>query len=146
MATTPLPAPSDARILAFLLCDSAIQDKRSSKWTLVGLFNVLHAKRFPAVHPRLTFFLKLAFASPPGPFGFDVALVRLGSQPGLAESEVGRIVVRAEPTEPSTNFETAVEVPGLAFPALGDYEFRLSVGSAAATHPVTVAPDMGEAS
>jgi hypothetical protein len=44
---------------ALLLCDRAERDERSGKWTLHGLFDVVWAASFPAVHDRLDAYLRL---------------------------------------------------------------------------------------
>jgi len=44
---------------AFLLCDRAERDDVNGKWTLHGVFDVVWAERFPAVHDRLDAYLRL---------------------------------------------------------------------------------------
>lgn len=48
--------------LSLLMCDTIIEDKHTGKKTLVGLFDRVHARRFPCVHPFMCVFVSLTGA------------------------------------------------------------------------------------
>jgi hypothetical protein len=50
------PAPTG---LAIMLCDQIIEDKQTSKKSLIGIFNQLGAAEFPCHHSRLSVFVSI---------------------------------------------------------------------------------------
>ncbi len=48
--------------LSLLMCDTIIEDRHTGKKTLVGLFDRVHARRFPCVHPFMCVFVALTGA------------------------------------------------------------------------------------
>jgi hypothetical protein len=46
---------------AFLICDSVSRDQQTGKWIIHGVFNVIWAQRFPAIHPAMDLFFRLRF-------------------------------------------------------------------------------------
>jgi len=54
MSNKPVPIP-----LAMVICDTVIQDKKTGKKTLVGLFNNVGAKKVPVIHPSLNVYIIL---------------------------------------------------------------------------------------
>ena len=48
--------------LSLVMCDTIIEDKHTGKKTLVGLFDRIHARRFPCVHPLMCVFVSLTGA------------------------------------------------------------------------------------
>lgn len=55
MASLPL-------ISSFLIADTAIQDRLTGKWTVVGIFDKIYGPQFPCVHPTLALYVKFADA------------------------------------------------------------------------------------
>jgi len=51
-----LPEP---KCLSLVLCDQVIEDKRTNKKSLIGLFNRITVDQLPALHPRLFIIVSL---------------------------------------------------------------------------------------
>lgn len=45
--------------LAILICDELIEDAKTKKKSLIGLFNVITSGSFPCTHPRIHVFISL---------------------------------------------------------------------------------------
>jgi hypothetical protein len=45
--------------LALISCDTVIEDRRTNKKSLIGLFGQLNVRRFPYVHPSLSLFVSM---------------------------------------------------------------------------------------
>jgi hypothetical protein len=54
--TTQRPHPE---VLALLVCDQIITDRITGKQSLIGMFSVIHALKFPVTHPQLAVFASL---------------------------------------------------------------------------------------
>ncbi len=54
--TTPTPTPTG---LAIVLCDQIIEDKQTSKKSLIGIFNQIGTAEFPCRHARLSIFVSI---------------------------------------------------------------------------------------
>jgi hypothetical protein len=53
-AVTKRPPPPPPQVLALNVCDWIWTDPWSQKKTMIGMFSVVQAQQFPAVHPVLT--------------------------------------------------------------------------------------------
>lgn len=42
-----------------IICDQVIREEGTKKISLVGLFNTIHAKSFPCVHPKMHIYIAL---------------------------------------------------------------------------------------
>ena len=107
---------------ALLVCDMAISDAETGKTTLVGIFETIHAPRFPAMVPWLVLYTKVSDVE--GTIEFDGELIRLvdGRRVGTFRKAV-TIASRVEAGE------AVFKMPGLVFERPGRYEFRLSTGN-----------------
>lgn len=45
--------------LSLLICDTVIEDKQTSKKSLIGLFDRIHAQRLPCLHPAMSAFVSV---------------------------------------------------------------------------------------
>jgi len=73
------------------MCDTIIEDKHTGKKTLVGLFDRVHARRFPCVHPFMCVFVSLTGAR--GRFPCE-AVCRHQDSHTTAFSAKGEVVMR----------------------------------------------------
>ncbi len=119
-------ADSPPRIKAFLLCDQAIQDTRSRKWSIIGVFSKFEAPDFPAIIPRFFIFVKCDIAVEKS-LEFQVVFGRAREGDAGEHVDVGTLVVRGEPTTRGKSFEAGVEVNGMPLPAAGNYVARLRI-------------------
>ncbi len=111
--STPTPA-----LVAFLVCDSVIQDGPSGKKTLVGVFSNILVENFPAAHASPWLFVKLIDCE--GSYDVKFEFVRVSGQEILLEAN-GNL----NATDRHSNTEFALQLPQLPIPAAGQYEFRL---------------------
>ena len=77
--------------LSLLMCDTIIEDKITGKKTLVGLFDRVHARRFPCVHPFMCVYVSLTGAR--GRFPCEVFCRHRDTQT-LAFSAKGEVTMR----------------------------------------------------
>lgn len=125
---------------ALLLCDAAARDARTGKWTLTGVFDVIWAERFPAVHESLDVYFRLRFEGQAGrPDGAAVRDLTLRVVYRGPSGPLGA----AEPvalTAPARGMaEGAVRITRLPLPTPGEHAFEVSVdGRAVGTTILTV--------
>ncbi|MBN2449893.1 MAG: hypothetical protein JXR77_05865 [Lentisphaeria bacterium] len=77
--------------LSLLMCDTIIEDKHTGKKTLVGLFDRVHARRFPCIHPFMCVYVSLTGAR--GRFSCEV-LCRHQDNHTVAFSAKGQVELR----------------------------------------------------
>jgi hypothetical protein len=104
-------------LVAALVCDVAAIDPSSRKPTLVGVFDRLQVRRFPASR-SMTVYFKVTDAE--GLYEMRVKFVRVGNEQGLAEA-MGEI--RAE--DRLSSYGMTVPFPPLPFESPGPYEFQI---------------------
>ncbi len=103
-------------VLAALLCDSIITEAQTGKKTLVGLFENVFVRSFPAVH-QLSIYLKITDAQ--GPYRFRVDYVDIAADHILDSQEIGELTVpdRLQSGDIVVNIAVPIPTPG-------PYEFR----------------------
>ena len=111
MVETPPP-----RALAFIICDSVIDDKATHKKSLIGLFNNIYANKFPATHSSLNVFLSLTG----GHGDYQCSLV-------CGKDDESMRLVQIDGTlkfnNPLAVVEVKFEIRGIVFPEDGTYRF-----------------------
>jgi len=100
--------------LALLVCDTTIQDSKTGKRTLVGLFHRLQSSRFPCVHPQMAVFV--ALTSGRGTYPCEV-ICKHADGKTVAFSIKGEVKLR----DPSQVVEFAVQLAPVRFPLPGTY-------------------------
>jgi hypothetical protein len=105
--------------LAMLLCDQVIVDERSKKKTLVGLFDIIYAKSFPAKHPSLSVYARLTDAE--GQYKFRMDYVQVKTDNLLGRADIPPIDI----TDRLKTHELVMQFPPIDIPVQGEYEFRL---------------------
>ena len=112
-AKVPPPYP-----LAIVICDDIHQDPATGKRYLLGTFSVIHARVFPAVHPRLAVLVVLTNGRGKVPFKFQLVDADEERDPlFVAEGEL-------EFTDPRAILELGFSLSNLTFPAPGEYRFQ----------------------
>ncbi len=114
----PMPNPPDPTLHAIVLCDRAIQEKGTNKYTLVGTFTEVKTADFPAVLPELAIYACIAGAR--GQYELELQFVFLDSNQILASVKG----VKFESKDPLKIAEFAFSIRGMVFPNPGKYEFR----------------------
>ena len=95
--------------LSLLMCDTIIEDKHTGKKTLVGLFDRVHARRFPCVHPFMCVFVSLTGAR--GRFPCE-AICRHQDSRTVAFSAKGEVTMR----DPRQVVDLVFRLSGVTFP------------------------------
>ena len=112
------PTPPTPVLVAFLVCDTVIQDSSSGKKTLVGVFSNIMAAQFPASHSSPWLFVKLMECE--GTYDVKIQYARVATQEVLLE-----VTANLESTDRHEDTEIIVQLPTLNIPDAGQYEFRL---------------------
>ena len=112
MASLPL-------VKAFLVCDAVIHEAGTNKKSLIGIFQRIHARRFPCRHGALMIYAAITDTN--GEYTFDLELVDLtdGKRIGRGTTPALQLHDRLRTAELTFRLENIV------FPQPGKYEFRL---------------------
>jgi hypothetical protein len=111
-----LPPP---QVLALNVCDFIVIDPWTAKRTLIGLFSIVHAQKFPAFHPVLS-----VHASLTNGHGNVTIKVRL-----IDSEEARPAITEVESTIDFTDPRLVVDFQGttmnIVFPEPGEYRVQL---------------------
>lgn len=113
------------KALAMIICDEIIEDKRTHKKSLIGIFNQIVTGRFPAVHPKMHIFFSLTNGH-----GKYKAVLQHTSLSEL--SILKEIQGEMQFSDPNSNLEYSFELLNVSFPHEGRYSFQLLLDG----HPV----------
>ncbi len=108
--------------IAFLVCDQVITDEATKKKTLVGVFDHIMVKQFPARHGPVALYARMFDSE--GVHDCKVDYIKVDSQETLGNA-TGQIQVKSR----NRSFEFSLNLPGIELPAPGEYEFRLYIDS-----------------
>jgi hypothetical protein len=109
MANNPTPSG-----LAIVVCDQIIEDKATSKKSLIGIFNNIASQTFPCRHPQISVFVSVTEGR--GTYRAKMRIVNEETQAPVTEVQ-GQIQL------PEVNLvaELVFNFIGLEFPAPGLY-------------------------
>ena len=103
--------------LGMIICDTVIQDIKTRKKSLIGIFSQINAVQVPVQHSRMSVFLILTEGN--GRYVCDLRCIR---------DEDGTVVMKAEGAiefkNPQQVLELVFDLNGPAFPAFGQYRFE----------------------
>lgn len=108
-------------LVAALVCDTACTDPSSGKHTLVGIFDIITAPKFPMRRP-FSLYLKIADAE--GYYKFEVIFVQVSTGKRLAGAE-GEI----QADDRAKAIDLRIGFPPLPIPSEGRYEFQVWANS-----------------
>ena len=108
-------------LVASLVCDVAVADPSTGKKNLVGIFDRVHAAKFPTAR-SLSLYFKIADAQ--GRYDFEVRYVRVSTNEILAQAE-GTVTVN----DRLASSDLYLQFPPLSIPAPGRYEFQIWANS-----------------
>ncbi len=103
---------------AMLVCDQAIRDEFTHKFSVIGIFDKILARTFPATHPQLTVYARITDAE--GEYNFRLELINLENNQKLGEGTLA-----AEVNDRMEMYTLIFNLHGLQFQSPGSYEFRL---------------------
>lgn len=112
--------PSSPQILTWVTCDSVHIDPATGKHYLLGCFSNLRARQFPAVHPRMIWFLTLTDLKP--------GQHRLRLSYGTEMESIQKILERPfEARNPLDKINLINELRNLRFEKPGAYQILIEV-------------------
>lgn len=109
---------SKPSLTALLVCDMVIEDKITSKKTIVGAFTDIWAPDFPCVHHHMGIYFCLTDAEGE----YEIALRLANSDSGDLLAEAGLSVNISDRLGIS---DFGINLPMAVFPKAGRYEFQL---------------------
>ncbi len=112
------PAPL---VLSFIVCDDAIEDKASGKWSILGVFDNINAASFPAMHPKTV--IMLEFTGIHGESPFEIRLVDAATDDILLQVQ-GKVSA----VDPLVLLRFAVQLPPLTFQKEAECRWQLRSG------------------
>lgn len=111
MAQKPVPTA-----LAMVICDTVIDDVRTKKKSLVGLFNNISASKVPACHPQLNVYVALTEGH--GDYEAELRCINLDDN-----NIVGGTKGPLKFMSPQQIVEFNFEICNLCLPKYGNYRF-----------------------
>ncbi|HPS20628.1 MAG TPA: hypothetical protein PKY78_06550 [Candidatus Omnitrophota bacterium] len=113
MTDKPSPIP-----LTMVICDTVIDDRKTGKKSLIGLFNNINAEKVPFIHSRMNVFICLTEGV--GDYAGRLRCINMNTEKILFEMN-GNVHF----TNPHQVVEFDFELCGLNFPQFGEYRFEL---------------------
>jgi hypothetical protein len=113
----PLPPPP--QVLALNVCDFIIQDPWTNKKILIGLFTIIQAAEFPAVHPVLS--IHTALTNGHGSTKIKLRLVDTEE----ARPPIFEVEATIEFTDPRMVVDFNGSTTSVIFPSPGEYRVQL---------------------
>ena len=111
-------APSPA-VKAILICDQIIHEIGTNKKSLIGIFEDIHAAKFPLRYPKIAVYVNLTDAH--GKYVLELRLVD-----GVEGSQIGSgRTPEVEIKSPLQTCEFALQVQNITFKNAGKYEFQV---------------------
>jgi len=103
--------------LGMIICDTVIQDIKTKKKSLIGIFSQINAVRAPIQHPKMVVFLVLTEGN--GRYDCELRCVRDDDHAAVMTAK-GRIDFK----NPQQVLELAFDLNGPVFPDFGHYRFE----------------------
>ena len=118
---TPVRSQIIPVVVAVLVCDAAVADPTTGKKNLIGVFDIIHARKFPTERP-MSVYVKLADAE--GFYKMEIRYVETKSGDILGKAE-GDVHIK-ERLQSSDFF---LSLPPVPIPREGRYEFQVWANS-----------------
>ena len=116
MAKKRLPEPT---VLAFIICDTIIDDKLTNKKSLIGLFSNINATTFPFTLPVINVFVSLTG-------GHGEYQCSLSCMKDDGSKEILRLAGLMKFKTPLAIVESNFNIKAASFPDAGIYRFEFS--------------------
>jgi hypothetical protein len=111
----PKPKPI---ALAIVICDTVIDDRKTGKKSLIGIFDNIFSKNVPCTHPCLNVFIALTQGI--GKYKTEVHCIKSDDNKEIFKGQ-GEINFSDRKQRIEFNFE----LRGLTFPEYGEYRFEV---------------------
>lgn len=102
---------------ALIVCDDMIEDKRTGKKSLIGMFSKIHANKLPATHPKMNIFI--SFDNARGKYHSTIRIIHNQSGKMIAETK-GEININS----PMDVTDLNICLLNLTFPEEGVYNLE----------------------
>ncbi|MCB9849290.1 MAG: hypothetical protein H6817_01145 [Phycisphaerales bacterium] len=106
-------------VLSLLVCDQIITDRITGKQSLIGMFSVIHAFKFPVTHPQLAVFASLSGGH--GEVGLTIRVIDANETRRPLVEGHGKVTFGT----PLAIANLALQFHGLTFVAPGEYRVQL---------------------
>jgi Family of unknown function (DUF6941) len=116
MANKTLPEPT---VLAFIICDTMIEDRLTNKKSLIGLFSNINATSFPFTLPVINVFVSLTGGH--GEYQCSLSCVK-----DDGSKEILKLSGPMKFENPLDIVESNFILNGTTFPGVGIYRFEFS--------------------
>ncbi|MBI1882995.1 MAG: hypothetical protein HYS08_02180 [Chlamydiae bacterium] len=108
------------KALTLITCDDIIDDKRTHKKSLIGIFNSILAKDFPVCHGRMNIYFTLTNCN--GKYNIILECKKFKDTKSLVNVQ-GSL----ESKDSNAIFECAFELLNVSFPEPGKYKFQVLI-------------------
>ena len=108
----------EPKALALIICDEIIDDKRTHKKSLIGIFNSIVANNFPFRHRKMNVFISLTNC-----YGVHKVILQYSSLRDLIP--IAQIHGKIRSKDPNAVIECAFELLEVSFPREGKYVFQV---------------------
>jgi len=109
---------SKPTLTALLVCDTVIEDKVTSKKSIIGAFTDIWSHNFPCVHYRMGVYFCLTNAE--GEYEIRLKLIKTDSEDLLAEAGLSVTI-----NDILSINDFGINLPMAVFPKPGRYEFQI---------------------
>ncbi|MEW5895194.1 MAG: hypothetical protein AB1650_05510 [Candidatus Omnitrophota bacterium] len=106
--------------LGMVICDTIIQDVKTKKKSLIGIFSQINAQEAPVQHPKLSVYVILTEGN--GRYDCELRCIR-DDDNSLIMKANGAIEFK----DPQQVLELAFDLNGPVFPSFGHYRFEFLV-------------------
>lgn len=108
--------------LSLIICDQVIEDKRTSKKSLIGTFNDIAAVKTPVRYPLMSLCLSLTNC-----LGRHEAVIEIFRDTDTGGERVLRVPGRLEGRNPLDVIDMVFELRGVPIPAFGSYSVEVRI-------------------
>ena len=115
-----LPPPI---LLTFIICDMVIVDAMTGKHSIIGAFEAIHAKDYPARHPWLAVFCQCTNGR--GKADITIRLVDVQEDDHVVAEQM--LPVTFQDVRQVVNL--GINIGGIVFPHPGEYRFQIYAGT-----------------
>lgn len=115
------------KMQALLIADYASVDTASGKLYVIGAFDRITAREFPAVHPRMAIILKLVGADFEAEDHHNTTVTLRDQDAGVLFQVAGPIPVNQGASGYRSQFQMVLELNAIVFPAPGIYEVVVEI-------------------
>lgn len=103
--------------LGMIICDTVIQDVKTKKKSLIGIFSQINAAKAPIQHPKLSVFVALTEGN--GSYSCELQCIR---------DDDNKVIMKAHGSikfhDPQQVLELVFDLNGPVFPIFGHYRFE----------------------